>query len=58
MKRVLFCETIEQKMICRGLCKLGALLMNSIPHAVLITVSSKPLFRMAIAIPYKTMEES
>lgn len=58
MKHILFCETTEQRMICRELCKPGAMLMNLISHAILITVLSKSLFRMASAIPQKTTEDS
>lgn len=58
MKRILFCETMEQKMICRELCKPGAMLMNLISHAILITILSRALFRMAIAIPQKMTENS
>lgn len=58
MKHILFCATMEKKMICRELCNPGAMLMNLISYAILIPVLIKPLFRKAIAIPQKMMEYS
>lgn len=58
MKHILFCATMEKKMICRELYNPGAMLMNLISYAILIPVLIKPLFKKVIAILQKMMEDS